>query len=213
MPLSCIIFDCDGVILESVDAKAHAYARLAEPYGPEAVTRFSDYEIDHRGVSRYEKFMWFFREILNREITPEESRDWGERFIEYSDEAIGISDFVPGFKDVLARWHGRVPLYVASGTPQRYLELILRDKGVADSFARIFGTPPGKTGLVRAAVQDCGCAPGTCVMVGDSPIDLEAAIIVGTRFYGRGKRFAESGHPWGVDLAGMNEYLETMAKE
>lgn len=39
MALSLIVFDCDGVILESVDAKTKAFAQVAEPLGAEARDR------------------------------------------------------------------------------------------------------------------------------------------------------------------------------
>ena len=39
MALSLIVFDCDGVILESVDAKTKAFGQVAEPLGAEARDR------------------------------------------------------------------------------------------------------------------------------------------------------------------------------
>lgn len=213
MSLSCLIFDCDGIILESVDAKAKAYIRLIEPYGPGAVERFREYEAMHRGVSRYEKFAWFFREELGREITQEELADWSGRFIRHSDRELSSCEFVPGFPEVLRAWHGRVPLYVASGTPQNHLERLLEEKGVASSFAGIFGTPPGKADLVRAAVEHAGARPADAVMVGDSPVDMDAAERVGTLFYGRGVYFRESGYPWHTDLSRLNGYLESVAAQ
>lgn len=59
MSLACIVFDCDGVILDSVPTKTRAFARLAEPYGAEARDRFVMYHMTHGGVSRYRKFAWF----------------------------------------------------------------------------------------------------------------------------------------------------------
>ena len=35
MKLECLVFDCDGVILDSVPVKTRAFGRLAEPFGPE----------------------------------------------------------------------------------------------------------------------------------------------------------------------------------
>ena len=64
MGLRCLVFDCDGVLLDSVPAKTQAFARLARPYGQEAEKRFVQFHQSHGGVSRYEKFAWFFREIL-----------------------------------------------------------------------------------------------------------------------------------------------------
>ena len=39
MALQCLVFDCDGVLLDSVPIKSRAYARIAEPFGPEARDR------------------------------------------------------------------------------------------------------------------------------------------------------------------------------
>ena len=52
MSLACIVFDCDGVILDSVPTKTRAFARLAEPYGAEARDRFVMYHMTHGGVSQ-----------------------------------------------------------------------------------------------------------------------------------------------------------------
>ncbi len=110
MKLECLVFDCDGVILDSVPVKTRAFARLAEPFGPEARDRFVMYHTVHGGVSRYRKFAWFFREVLGREITPEESQAWGQRFAEYALDEVRRCALIPGAADVLATWRGRLPL-------------------------------------------------------------------------------------------------------
>ena len=125
MPLQCLVFDCDGVILDSVPVKTRAFARLAEPFGPEARDRFVMYHTVHGGVSRYKKFEWFFREVLGREISQEESTQWGRRFAEYALDEVRRCPLIPGVRDVLESWHGRLPLYVCSGAPEEELRLVL----------------------------------------------------------------------------------------
>ena len=51
MALSLIVFDCDGVILESVDAKTKAFGQVAEPLGAEARDRLLLYHTLPGGVS------------------------------------------------------------------------------------------------------------------------------------------------------------------
>ena len=63
MALSLIVFDCDGVILESVDAKTKAFGQVAEPLGAEARDRLLLYHTLHGGVSRREKFAWLYRSV------------------------------------------------------------------------------------------------------------------------------------------------------
>ena len=210
MALACIAFDCDGVILESVDAKTNAFARLAEPFGPKAVDALVRYHTLHGGVSRYEKFIWFFKEILGRDISKEENEDWGERFIRYSLEEVYGCALVPGVMDVLEAWKGKVPMYVASGAPHEELVDVLTKRKLAPYFEGIYGSPPAKAAVLQNIVRQAKVNPADTVMIGDSKTDMDAALIVGTKFYGRGEYFAAFSHPWQKDLTGLNAYLQTL---
>ena len=208
MALSCIIFDCDGIILESVDIKAAAFARICDEVSPAHTAAFTEYVLLHGGVSRFEKLSWLIRLAFERDITQEESRIFSGKFAQYCLEAVIASPLVLGFKDVVARWHGRIPMYVASGTPQYELEEILHQKGLDGYFTKIYGSPPSKAALLLNALRDCGAAAKQTVMVGDSKTDMDAAVIAGTLFYGRGAYFKDKPWPWGEDLTRLNEYLE-----
>ena len=210
MALSCLIFDCDGVILESVPVKTRALARLAEPFGPEAVDRLLMYHKAHGGVSRYKKFEWLYREVLGREITRAELEDLGRRFVELAFEEVCRCDLVPGVEAVLTRWQGRTPMYVCSGAPHEELNVILEGRGLHHYFAGIFGSPPAKTELLREIIRLAGVDPASAVMVGDSVTDLDAAEAVGTLFYGRGGELRGGSFPWGEDLTGLNAWLEAL---
>ena len=210
MALSCLIFDCDGVILESVPVKTRAFVRVAEPFGAEAVDRLVMYHKMHGGVSRYTKFEWLYREVLRREITREELADLDRRFADIAFEEVCRCDMVPGVVSVLARWHGRVPMYVCSGAPHEELKLIMERRGLHQYFAGIYGSPPAKAALLRDIILLAGVDPATAVMVGDSVTDLDAAEAVGTLFYGRGEELRGGNFPWGADLTGLNQWLESL---
>lgn len=211
MNLSCVIFDCDGVILESMDAKNAAQAKICEEIAPEHVEAFAAYTAEHGGVSRFEKFAWLIRRAFNRDITPEESTRMGEKFTQYCLDAVLAAPLVPGFLETVQQWHGRTPMFVASGTPHYELVEILQKRGLDHYFAGICGTPPGKAALLTSIVREVGAPPATMVMVGDSKTDLDAAVIAGTRFYGRGSLFQNTPWPWGEDLFTLNKYLENIA--
>ena len=210
MALSCIVFDCDGVILESVPVKTHAFARIAAPFGAEAVDRLVRHHKRHGGVSRYQKFEWLYREVLGREITQEELEVLGRRYAEIAFEEVCRCALVPGVEEVLKRWKGRVPMYVCSGAPHEELNLILRGRGLTPYFAGIYGSPPAKAELLRGIIDRAGVEPATAVMIGDSDTDLDAAVRVGTLFYGRGGELEGGSFPWGEDLTGLNTWLESL---
>ena len=210
MPLSCIIFDCDGVILESVSVKTRAFALLAEPFGSEAADRLVMYHRVHGGVSRYVKFAWLYREVLGRAITQAELAELGRSYAEIAFEEVCRCDLVPGVEDVLKCWHGRTPMYVCSGAPHEELNVILERRGLHHYFAGVYGSPPDKAELLRDIITLAGVDPASAVMVGDSVTDLDAAEAVGTLFYGRGDELKGGSFPWGTDLAGLNAWLESL---
>lgn len=209
--LQCLAFDCDGVLLDSVPVKTRAFARIAEPYGPQARDRFVMYHTVHGGVSRYRKFEWFYREVLGREITPEESAELGRKFAGYALDEVRRCPLIAGAEEVLQRWHGVLPLYVCSGAPQEELDLVLRERGLTGYFSGVFGSPPAKAELLARAVAAAGVPPGACLMVGDAPTDRQAAESVGTLFYGVGPEMKGEDIPWGQDLTCLNEWIAARA--
>lgn len=208
MALTCIVFDCDGVILDSVPTKTRAFARLAEPYGAEARDRFVMFHMTHGGVSRYKKFEWFFREVLGREITAEESRKWGELFASYALEEVKCCPLIPGVKEVFTTWHGRIPLCVCSGSPTEELRSILELRGLSGYFEKILGSPPAKAQVLDGIVREMRLDPADVLMVGDANTDRDAAEEVGTQFYGRGPALKNDGSfPWEENLTQLNAWI------
>lgn len=213
MALSCIVFDCDGVVLESVDSKNRAFSKVCDEVAPDFTARFTAYAARNGGVSRVERFAWLVRERFGRDITPEETRTMCEKLTAYSFDAVLESPLVPGFLDVAESRLGKTPMYVASGTPHYELAEILTRRGLDRYFAGIFGSPPAKAALLTSILRSVGVDPRSAVMVGDSKVDADAALIAGAKFYGRGKFFASGPHPWGEDLAGLAAFLEAVESE
>lgn len=213
MPLKCLVFDCDGVILDSVPVKTRAFARLAEPYGPEARDRFVMYHARHGGVSRYLKFEWFFREILDREITPEESAEWGRKFEEYALEEVRKCDLIPGARETLEKWRGILPMYVCTGAPRGEVSFILAERGLANYFNGILGSPPGKNELLHEIVHDLArVLPEEALMIGDATTDRDAALANGTLFYAVGPELKGEIYPWSENLLPLNAWIELHLK-
>ena len=213
MALSLIVFDCDGVLLESVDVKTRAFARIGGEYGAEARDRLVAHHVMHGGVSRYRKFEWLYREVLGRSISEEELEALNEKFVRYAYDEVMRCPMVPGAQETLDRWHGRVPMCVASGAPHVELNQVLEARGLSRYFVGIKGSPPGKADLLRNIVVETGARPSDSIMVGDAGTDQYAAETVRTRFYGRGEYFKHSGYPWHDDLTRLNDYLEELFVE
>jgi len=204
--IRCVVLDCDGVILETVGLKTDAFAASAAHLGPEAVRMLVDYHLEHGGVSRFEKYRYLWREHFGREIRDDEMRDMVERFLAAAAEGLPKAPFVPGAREFIEAWTGRLPLHVASGAPDEELKAILRIKGVDRHFVSIHGSPTPKAELLAGIVAASGVSPAETLMVGDSSTDLDAARRVGTLFYGRGP-FPEP-LPWADDLTDLGGFID-----
>ena len=54
-----LIFDCDGVILNSNKIKSNAFRKVLKKFNQIAVDEFIKYHKDNGGISRYIKFEYF----------------------------------------------------------------------------------------------------------------------------------------------------------
>lgn len=179
-----VVFDFDGVILDSVGVKTAAFARLFEPEGPAARDAVVAYHLGHGGVSRHEKFRWAYREVLKRPLDPATERGLSDAFNALVEEAVVAAAMMPGAQEALQSLHGRVPLFVASGSPQEELRRIVERRGLARFFRNVYGSPASKEAILRRVASELGLAPSCLLMVGDSTTDLDGARLAGAEFVG-----------------------------
>ena len=59
-----IIFDCDGVILNSNKIKTKAFRKASFTFGDKASRSLENYHLKNGGVSRYAKFDYFLKNIV-----------------------------------------------------------------------------------------------------------------------------------------------------
>jgi len=208
LPISLVVFDCDGVILESVEVKTRAFGQIIAEYGPEAVAHMTKYHLAHGGVSRIRKFEWFYDEVLGRKIAEDDLRSLNRKFRQLVFKGVMRSPLVPGIMETLESLHGRLPMYVASGTPNEELLQVLDARDLKRFFKGVYGTPPGKTELLRRIIEQEGTAPNETLMVGDSSTDLDAAQSCGARFFGIGAEFADTPWPFGHDCIALTQWID-----
>ena len=182
--IRAIIFDFDGVILDSVDIKTRAFARLFEEHGPDVQRQVVEHHLAHGGVSRFRKFAHVYENILHRPMPPDESERLGGRFSELVFDEVVKAAWIRGAPEFLAQNHARYRCFVASGTPQEELERIVRLRDLEQYFAGVFGTPPTKEEITRAIFAKEGLHNSEALFVGDALTDFNAAKACGVSFVG-----------------------------
>ena len=207
-----IIFDFDGVLVESADIKTEAFRELFSGY-PDKAHEIVKYHQMHMGISRYVKFRYFYENILGKELSHDKEIELGERFSEIVLERILKVPFVAGTLDFLEVHYKKTPLFIASGTPDEELHYITTQRGITHYFKEIHGTPRTKPEILTDILSRYSWCGSEVVFVGDAESDLKAAEESGVCFIARISPSSDdplSVHPFKINS--MHELEETINK-
>lgn len=161
-------------------------------------------------MSRYEKFCYIYVHLLRRPLAQAEMRRLDRRFSALVRDAVVACPLVNGARPFLRFASARVPVFVASATPQAELRWIVRKRELTPFFAGVYGAPASKADAIGRIGARLGVDARDMLFVGDAASDRDAARATGARFIARvpeaGKVFAR---PFVRDLAELHARLRT----
>lgn len=180
MKYDIYIFDCDGVILNSNNIKSDAFYDSVADYGENFSREFVEYHKENGGISRFEKFKYFFENILKRLPRENEIQNLLDRFAKICDEKLSSCSLVPGVKEFLVRIDSDKTKVVISGGIETEIRKAFRQKDIEKEFAQILGSPITK----NKHMQNLNFSPLLKkVYFGDSLLDYEVAMEFDCDFY------------------------------
>ena len=180
MSRSPVVFDCDGVLVDSEALSWSAWNRCAELFGVALTTQDQEWMSGRRAVDIYER-------LAGRGGLPP-----GEEFLAGLEgiTATIFEEHLEAFEDAedtvdhLARLD--FPLAVASSSTTPRLELALRVTGLDQAFTAVVAGDEVERGkpapdLYLGAARALGVDPHTCTAVEDSPPGILSARAAGMR--------------------------------
>ena len=179
-----VVFDFDGVILESVDVKTRAFVALFDHW-PEHAESIRRLHLDNAGMSRYEKFARIHRDILGVPLDDTERARLGRDFGRLIREEMLSCEFVAGARELLERFAASYTLFVASGTPEEEMREIVSARGLDRFFTEVYGSPASKAEIMRRILAEHELSSKEVVLVGDALSDYEGARAVDVPFVAR----------------------------
>ncbi len=185
MQWECLIFDFDGVILNSNAIRMEGFIQIFKEEKPENVGKLLEMHARHGGVSRYAKIRWFYEEVLKRPITDEKVFELAGHFSEIMRRELTNPDFL--FQDTLDFLRvavGHWPLHIASGADEQELYYLCHELGIDAFFTSIHGSPTPKSENIAALLEERAYVPDQVCLIGDSEADCRAAETNGIRFFG-----------------------------
>jgi phosphoglycolate phosphatase-like HAD superfamily hydrolase len=176
-----LLFDCDGVVLNSNRVKTEAFYHSALPYGKKAAKALVDYHVSRGGISRYLKFTYFLTDILGKGKNDNELNALLNTFAVEVKKGLLNCDVAYGLKELRENTEGARWLIVSGGVQDELREIFAR-RGLAAFFdGGIFGSPATKDQILAEQLsRDNIKFPA--LFFGDSKYDLQAAHGAGLDF-------------------------------
>jgi len=212
--LRAIVFDFDGVILESTDIKTDAFCALFSDLDPALQSRVREHHLANLGISRFVKFEWIYQNLLGRPLHEAERLQLGERFTAIALRKVLDCPFVPGAEAALRALSPRYPLFVASGTPQAELDQIVLARGLGGYFAEVWGSPSEKHDILADIGARYRLDRRQILFIGDGSSDERAARAAGVEFLARvaptaQEAWSRSGARRAADLTSLVDLVAT----
>lgn len=185
-PIRAIVFDFDGVILESAEVKTDAFVELYAAHGAGVVDQVRAHHLANLGISRFKKFAWIAEHVLRTPLSDADSVALGGKFSDLALAKVLAAPFVGGAEAALAAGAAAgLPMFVASGTPVDELRMIVERRGLSRWFQEVHGAPREKPEILRDLMARHGLTPDAVLFIGDGMSDYKAARAVGTLFLAR----------------------------
>ena len=183
-PPKVIIFDFDGVILDSANIKLRAYSAIYSGEDPKKLAALISHSQLHGGITRRTKFEYYEREFFGRNGDPASVEALCQRYSDIVFKAVLACPFIEGAEQLLRRASGKVAMHVVSGTPDSELHQVIQERGLAQFFRSVRGAPATKRDAFHRITTDEGFARKDMLVIGDSITEYMAAQDVGIPFLG-----------------------------
>ena len=169
-----LVFDCDGVILNSNKIKTQAFYEVAKVYGYEPAQILKEYHVQNGGISRYEKFEYLLANILKKPIKEQELCELLSNFSKEVKKALLVCEVAKDIKEFRDKTRNTKWLIV-SGGDQAELREIFKQRNLDGYFdGGIFGSPDDKDTILKNEMDTLNIT-GRCLFLGDSMYDYQAA--------------------------------------
>lgn len=180
-----IIFDFDGVILDSMPTRDYGFREIFKDFDSELVDEFILYHNINGGLSRFIKIRYFYEKLLKKDISEEKIDILANNFsIIMRNELIKEKYLIMETVNFIKENHTKYNLHIASGSEHKELNFLCDNLKVSEYFLSINGSPTKKNIIVENIIKKNDYLRNETILIGDSINDYEAAKVNKLDFYG-----------------------------
>ena len=171
-----VIFDFDGVILNSHKIKTYAFYKIFTIFGKDIAIKTAKYHLSNIGISRFKKFDYIIKNILkDKKISKNFLNKRFNTFCNKKIEKLNVSkSLITFFKKNSKNYE----LYVSTATPQKNITDILKKKKIFKYFKKIYGSPDTKIQHINKIKKN----NFKRIFIGDTLEDYISSVKTNTKF-------------------------------
>ncbi len=178
-----ILFDFDGVILDSMEIRDYGFKKIVSTYPKEMVDDFIKYHRYNAGLSRFVKIKYFYNHYLDQEISKLEIQVLADKFSKIMREKLPNKKYlIKEALDFIKQNNSN--MHIVSGSEEKELNFLCNKLEIYKYFKTIEGSPTPKVNLVKNIMLHFNYEPRETILIGDSINDYEAAKDNYIDFYG-----------------------------
>ncbi len=190
-----ILWDFDGVILDSMPIREFGFREVLKDFPGEQVEALISFHKLNGGMSRYVKFRYFYEQVLKKEITNEQVLSLADKFSHIMLQELGNTKYLIDDSVDFIRTKGKQHhMHIVSGSDQTELRHLCSVLGISNYFLSIYGSPKPKDQIVSDLLKEYDYQEKDVVLIGDSVNDEDAAQANGIDFLGYNN--TEMAHKW-----------------
>ena len=185
MRFKAVVFDFDGTLIDSAEAKREAFFRLfpAEPPFRAIVTRILATDPDG---SRHAVIPRMIEAMEKQKLSLPAGHNASDRIGAYAQAVYAAQRTAaecPGAGDLLRKLKDRAAIYISFNTPEPDLGNLVAARGWSDLVDGLYGHPRNKRETLAMLVERHDGANDEVAVVGDGESDEHAARDVGCPFF------------------------------
>ena len=177
-----LIFDFDGVILDSVQIKTLAFKKIFQDQEEQVISKIVKYHEYYGGVSRYKKIEYFYKHFIKKKLTKYENKKRLKQFRDASLDLLLKAKLIKGVLYFLKNNYTKYNFFISSGSPEAELKKICKKKKISKYFIRIFGSPKNKIFHIKKIIRLSGAKKKDYCFIGDSITDYSASKKMNIKF-------------------------------
>ncbi|RKS99985.1 HAD family hydrolase [Flavobacterium sp. 123] len=180
-----ILWDFDGVIVESNKVRESGFRKVLEQFPEEQIEELIKFHNLNGGLSRYVKFRYFYEVICKSSISEEKVQHLADSFSEIMLKKLGSKEYlINDTVKFIESNSNSIEMNIVSGSDQNELRILCSRLDIDKNFKSICGSPTPKNTLVADYLKNSKFKNEEICLIGDSMNDYEAAAVNEIDFYG-----------------------------